>query len=147
MSRSQCVSSTEKLRASRIKLKYNQGYCRAVRVGSNISISGTTTTSLPNSHLIGAASAADQTTHIFDIISSALTSLGGSFHDVVRTRISLRDVEDCIDVVKVHGRVFRREGVRPANTTFGGAMLVGEEMKVEIEVDAVVGWSGEVLWI
>ena len=53
-----------------------------------------------------------------------------------------------MEVVKVHGRVFGREGVRPANMTVGGAVLVGEEMKVEIEVDAVMGaGKGEVLRI
>jgi len=67
---------------------------------------------------------------------------------VTRTRIILQDVEDCDEVVEVHGRVFGREEVRPANTTFGGAKLVGEEMKVEIEVDAVIGaGGGEVLRI
>lgn len=51
-----------------------------------------------------------------------------------------------MEVVGVHGRVFARDRVRPANTTFGGARLVGEELKVEIEVDAVVGaGQGEVL--
>ncbi len=57
-------------------------------------------------------------------------------------------MEDCDEVVEVHGRVFGREEVRPANTTSGGAKLVGEEMKVEIEVDAVIGaGGGEVLRI
>ncbi len=67
---------------------------------------------------------------------------------MTRTRIILQDVEDCDEVVEVHGRVFGREEVRPANTTSGGAKLVGEEMKVEIEVDAVIGaGGGEVLRI
>lgn len=125
-----------------------QGYCRGLRFGDIITISGTTATSLPNSQIIGGASARDQTTHILDIIQSALSALGGSLRDVTRTRILLRDVEECMEVVKVHGRVFGREGVRPANMTVGGAVLVGEEMKVEIEVDAVMGaGKGEVLRI
>lgn len=62
--------------------------------------------------------------------------------DVMRTRIFLRDEADCEDVVKVHGKVFGREGIRPCNTTFGGARLIGPELLVEIEAEAIVGSTG-----
>jgi hypothetical protein len=47
-----------------------------------------------------------------------------------------------------HGWVFGREGIRPANTLITGCGIIGEDIKVEIEVEAVVcrGTShGEVL--
>ena len=95
--------------------------------------------------MIGGSSARDQTVQAFDIITAALSALGGSLRDVTRTRILLRNVEDCMEVVTVHGRLFEREGVRPANMTIGGAVLVGDELKVEVEVDAVVdSGDGEV---
>lgn len=45
------------------------------------------------------------------------------------------------EVCRVHGAVWAREGVRPANTLIGGAKLVGQ-FKVEVEVEAVVGGGG-----
>ena len=78
----------------------------------------------------------------------ALTSLGATLKDVTRTRILLRNVQDCKAVVRIHGEMFEREGVRPVNTTVGGIGMVGEEMLVEIDFDAIVGAGrGQVLRI
>lgn len=123
-----------------------QGYCRGVRTGSRISIAGTTASSpvpllLP---LVGLDSAASQTIHIFDIASRALGRLYGSLRDVVRTRIFLVDLADTDAVCREHGRIWRDEGVRPANTLVQVAGLVGR-FKVEIEFEAEVGGRGVVL--
>lgn len=49
------------------------------------------------------------------------------------------DEEDFEKAVLTHGEIFRDLGVRPANTTMSGVKLADEAMKVEIEVDAIVG--------
>ncbi|ORY33135.1 aldo/keto reductase [Naematelia encephala] len=115
------------------------GYCRAVRIGQTITVSGTTARQLPSGGISGGSSAQDQTSNVLDIISGALKALGSSLKDVVRTRVFLVDETDCIDVCKVHGAVFAREGIRPANTCIAGIKLIGPTLRVEIEADAVVG--------
>ena len=139
------LSSTPKMKLISLVFFSRQGCCRAVRLDSTIHISGTTATSpLPSClPIAGGSSAASQLTHIFDIVTRALNRLNGSLSDVVRTRIFLSDLADVEAVSREHGRVFSREGIRPANTLVG-AKLVGE-FKVEMEVEARIGGQGVVL--
>ncbi|OKL59899.1 hypothetical protein UA08_04537 [Talaromyces atroroseus] len=115
------------------------GYCRAVRTGNVIRVSGTTTNKLiPSLPAIGGKSARSQTVHILDIIENALKALDSSLSDVVRTRIMVRDENVCEEVSRAHGWVFKAAGVHPSNT-FVTAGLIGDEMLVEIEAEAEVG--------
>jgi enamine deaminase RidA (YjgF/YER057c/UK114 family) len=105
------------------------GFSRAVCVGNAIYISGT-----------GPAGADDadvetQTRQIFQIASEVLERAGSSFHDVVRTRIYLTDVNDWEAVGRVHGEFFAH--VRPAATMVVVAKLLHPQWRVEIEFDAV----------
>ncbi|KAI1344658.1 NADP-dependent oxidoreductase domain-containing protein [Xylariaceae sp. FL0016] len=118
------------------------GYCRAVRTGNYVHVSGTTANSpipaiLP---VLGGVSARSQTVAIFDIIGRALKALGASLSDIVHTRVMIRNELDCEDVSRAHGWVFKCEGIRPTNTlTVSG--LIGREKLVEIEVEAELGFS------
>jgi enamine deaminase RidA (YjgF/YER057c/UK114 family) len=76
-----------------------------------------------------------QTTYILDKIAAALSALGGSMADVVRTRIFVRDASRWEPVARAHGRVFA--DILPANTLVGIAGLVGD-YEVEIEAEAEV---------
>ncbi len=126
-----------------LNLQPSQGYCRAVRTGNTIRVSGTTSNSpIATIPAIGGSSARSQTVHILDIIEGALKALGSSLSDVVRTRIMVRDDKGCEEVSQAHGWVFRCAGVLPANT-FTTAGLVGDQMLVEIEAEAQVGCSKE----
>lgn len=78
--------------------------------------------------------------HVLDITEGALKALGSSLSDVVRTRILVRNVDDCEEVSRAHGWVFKHAGVLPANTLVT-AGLVGNEMLVEIETEAEIGSS------
>ncbi|EFQ35807.1 endoribonuclease L-PSP [Colletotrichum graminicola M1.001] len=124
------------------------GYSRAVRVGSVIRVSGTTAN--PPTELgsqlaaVGGESARSQTVAVLDTIERAVRRLGGSMSDVVRTRVMIRREEDVEEVSEAHGWVFQCHGVRPANT-LTTAGLIGDEMLVEIEAEAVVGSSESVL--
>ena len=111
------------------------GYARAVRVGDRVLVSGTTATDSAG-QLVGAQDAAAQARFIFDKIGRALSQLGATMNDVVRTRVYVRNIADWEGVARVHGEIFRE--VRPANTLVQ-ALLVGEEYLVEIEAEAVVG--------
>jgi enamine deaminase RidA (YjgF/YER057c/UK114 family) len=116
------------------------GYARAVRVGDLILVSGTTATG-PDGGVVGAGDPAAQTRFILDKIEKAINQLGGALHDVVRTRIYLRNVTDWEPVALAHGERFG--AIRPANTMVQ-AQLIGDEYLVEIEAEAIIG-SGNAL--
>ena len=110
------------------------GYSRAVRIGDQIWVSGTTATH--GTRNIGGGDPESQAHFIIDKIEGALASLGGGLRDVVRTRVYLQDISDWEIVARVHGKRFGE--TLPANTLVQ-AGLVGEDYLVEIDVDALVG--------
>ncbi|MFT5217505.1 MAG: aryl-alcohol dehydrogenase-like predicted oxidoreductase/enamine deaminase RidA [Glaciecola sp.] len=109
------------------------GYCRAVKDGNRIYVSGTTATH--GSLMIGGKDPAAQTHFVIDKIEGAITSLGGTLEDVVRTRIFVNDLAQWEPVARAHGQRFK--GINPANTLVE-AKLVGEGYLVEIEAEAVL---------
>ncbi len=113
------------------------GFCRAVRMGDRILISGTTATH--GDRVIGGRDPVAQTHFVIDKIEGALQSLGGRLNDVVRTRIFVHDIDDWKPVSQVHGRRFGH--IQPANTLVR-AELVGKEYLVEMEAEAIVSGGG-----
>lgn len=109
------------------------GYCRAVRHGRRIYVSGTTASH--GDRLIGGTDPAAQAHFCIDKIEGAIRSLGGRIEDVVRTRVFVSDLDHWETIARVHGERFRH--IQPANTLVQ-SKLVGEEYLVEIEVEAVV---------
>ncbi len=109
------------------------GFCRAMRTGNRITISGTTATH--GSRAIGGNDVTAQTHFIIDKIEGALQSLGSKLEDVVRTRIYVRNMNDWEAAARVHGQRFHN--ILPANTLVR-ADLVGDEYLVEMEAEAVV---------
>lgn len=109
------------------------GYCRAVREGSTVWVSGTTASH--GDRLIGGTDAAAQAHFAIDKIEGAIQSLGGHLEDVVRTRVYVANLGDWQAVARAHGDRFA--SIKPANTLVQ-AKLVGEEYLVEIEVQAVL---------
>lgn len=109
------------------------GYCRATRRGERIYVSGTTASH--GKRLIGGTDLAAQTHFVIDKIEGAIVSLGGRLEDVVRTRIFVRNAEDWEPVARAHGERFGL--IQPANTLVE-AKLIGDELLVEIEAEAVV---------
>lgn len=108
------------------------GYCRAVRVGDRVLVSGTTATH--RERVIGGTDAAAQFHFAVDKLEGALQSLGSRLEDVVRTRVYVRNLADWEGVARAHGARFR--DVRPVNTLVQ-AGLVGSEYLVELEAEAV----------
>ena len=115
------------------------GYSRAVRVGDRVLVSGTTASGPAGPVAVGDAAA--QARFVLDRIEGALTELGASLRDVVRTRVFVRRIEDWEAVARVHGERFG--AVRPANTLVQ-AILVHPDLLVEIEAEAVIG-AGDAL--
>ena len=115
------------------------GYSRAVRIGDRVLVSGTTASGPDGPVAVGDAAA--QARFVLDRIERALTELGATLGDVVRTRVFVRRIEDWDVVARVHGERFG--SVRPANTLVQ-ATLVHPDLLVEIEAEAVIG-AGDAL--
>lgn len=110
------------------------GFSRAVRMGNQVWVSGTTASD-EHGTLQGGEDAYAQARYILDKVARALGQAGASLQDVVRTRIYVSRLEDWQEVARAHGEVFG--SIRPANTLIQVAGLV-EGRLVEIEADAVI---------
>lgn len=110
------------------------GFSRAVRIGNQIHVSGTTATD-SDGNVVGANDPAAQTHYIIDKIEAAIEQLGGSLDCVYRTRIYVSDRRHWEPIARAHGERFGH--IRPANTLVQ-AGIVGNEYLVEIEAEAMV---------
>ena len=109
------------------------GYCRAVRAGDHVYVSGTTSVDASGGvHAPGDAGA--QTRRCLEIILDALSSFGAT--RVVRTRMFVTDISRWEEVARAHGEVLGAHP--PAATMVEVRALIDPEMLVEIEADAVV---------
>lgn len=103
------------------------GYSRAVRIGNQIAVSGTTA---PGETLT------DQTRAALETIKAALAEAGASIDDVIRTRMYLRDMTQWEQAALAHGEVFGE--IRPATTILEVSSLIDPALLIEIEADAVL---------
>ena len=112
------------------------GYCRAVRVGDRIVVSGTAPVAEDGSAYAPGDGYA-QAKRCIEIIEKALAETGAGLTDVVRTRIYVTDISQWAAVGRAHGEAFG--DIRPATTMVEVSALIDPDMLVEIEADAIVG--------
>jgi enamine deaminase RidA (YjgF/YER057c/UK114 family) len=111
------------------------GFSRAVRVGPHIAVGGTAPVD-ENGKTVGIGDAGRQAERCFEIVDQALQQAGSGWHDVVRTRLLLTNIDDWQAVVEARKPYCR--DARPVDTIMQVNRFVNPEWLVEIEVDAVV---------
>lgn len=111
------------------------GYSRAVRVGSQIFVAGTTAVG-EDGKIVGLNDPSRQTEFIIRKIENALQRAGAGLKDVVVTRIFVKNIDDWESIGRTHGQFFAE--IRPATTMVEVSNLIEPEMLLEIEVQAMV---------
>jgi enamine deaminase RidA (YjgF/YER057c/UK114 family) len=110
------------------------GYCRAIRVGNLIEISGTV--SIENGQLVGHDDAGLQTRVILEKIRSALHYFGAELENVIRTRVYVVNMNEWEQVAKVHCEYFGQ--IKPATSLLEIKRFIAPGYLVEIEATAWV---------
>jgi enamine deaminase RidA (YjgF/YER057c/UK114 family) len=106
------------------------GYCRAVRDGRHVYVSGTAPIGIESDDPY------EQARRCLAIVVEALDELGAAPEHVVRTRVYLLDPGDWEAVGRAHGELFGEH--RPASAMLVVAGLLDPSWKVEIEADALL---------
>ena len=111
------------------------GYCRAVRAGGLVLVSGSAPVEAGTGNVVPGG-AYEQARRCFEIVLEALSALGASPDQVVRTRMYVTDASLWSEFGRAHREAF---GAHPPATTMVEVKgLIDPAMLIEVEADAVV---------
>jgi enamine deaminase RidA (YjgF/YER057c/UK114 family) len=110
-------------------------YCRAVRIGQHIAVSGSAPVDAEG-ELFGEGDPYLQAKRCIEIIAAALDEVGASLNDVIRTRMFVTDISLWEDFARAHQEAFAN--VTPATSMVEVSRLIGDGMLIEIEADAIL---------
>jgi enamine deaminase RidA (YjgF/YER057c/UK114 family) len=109
------------------------GYCRAVRIGNIIEVSGTV--AIIDGEKVKADDANAQTLNILERVEKVLEDLNVSMKNVIRTRIFTTDINTFEAVATAHATFFK--DIKPTTGFYEISKLVAPEYLVEIEFTAI----------
>jgi enamine deaminase RidA (YjgF/YER057c/UK114 family) len=125
------MSVTRQTVSSGYSFEETYGYARAVRVGDQVFVSGTTARP---PHLDG--DAYTQLMGAIQTVATALKAAGAELRHVVRTVIYVVDMADAQHVARAHQESFG--STLPASTLVQVAGLTPPAARIEIEVTAII---------
>jgi enamine deaminase RidA (YjgF/YER057c/UK114 family) len=111
------------------------GFCRAIRTGNRILVSGTAPIAEDGSTAFP-GDVYRQTVRCLQIIEEAIGKAGGNLEDVIRTRVYLADGDTWQEAGKAHGQFFGN--IRPASTFIEVSRLIDPEWMVEVEAECEI---------
>lgn len=110
------------------------GYCRAVRIGNTIEVSGTV--AIVDELNVKSTDAYAQTHNIIERVEKVLQEVNASLEDVIRTRIFTTDISTFEAVAQAHSAFFK--DIKPATGFYEISKLIAPEYLVEIEFTALI---------
>jgi len=110
------------------------GYCRAVRAGEHIYVTGTAPVA-DDGGVFAPGDGYAQARRCLEIIQRALNELGAGLSHVVRTRMFVTDIQRWAEYGRAHREFFAAHP--PATTMVEVRALIHPDMLIEIEADAV----------
>jgi len=111
------------------------GYCRALRAGQHIYVTGTAPVDESGNGVHAEGDAYAQARRCLELIERALKKLGADRTRVVRTRMFVTDISRWQEFGRAHGEFFADHP--PATTMVEVKALIDSRMLIEIEADAV----------
>lgn len=109
------------------------GYCRALRAGAHIYVTGTAPVADDGS-IFAPGDPEAQAAHCLELIERALQKVGAERHHIVRTRMFVTDIEQWEAFGRAHKAFF--EDHVPTTSMVQVVRLIDPAMLIEIEADA-----------
>ena len=111
------------------------GYCRALRSGDRVFVTGTAAVD-DDGGVHAPADAYLQARRCLEIIEEALARVGAKMRHVTRTRMFVTDISRWEEFGRAHGEAFAAHP--PATTMVEVRRLIHDDMLIEIEADAMI---------
>ncbi len=111
------------------------GYCRAVRAGNQIFISGTAPVDAAG-NTVAPGDGYGQAKRCFQIIRETLQAMGADLSNIVRSRMYVTDISRWQEYGRAHQEAMG--AYPPATAMVEVRALIDPDMLIEIEVDALL---------
>jgi enamine deaminase RidA (YjgF/YER057c/UK114 family) len=111
------------------------GYCRAVKAGGLVFVTGTAPVDASGAGVHAPGDAYAQARRCLELIEVALARFGLDRRRIARTRMFVTDISRWAEFGRAHAEFFAAD--RPATTMVEVRALIDPAMLIEIEADAV----------
>lgn len=122
--------------SSRAVWEQQVGYCRALRAGDLIFVTGTAPVDESGAGTFAPGDAHAQAKRCLELIERALAGFGVNRTRIVRTRMFVTDISRWAEFGRAHAEFFGED--RPTTTMVEVRRLIAPDMLIEIEADAVL---------